>query len=155
MPDKSPLISARNTGTPFLEKDSANFCKETVFPVPVAPVIHPWRLDMLVKRISSLYPLCSSVTPKMIWLSINFLRLVSFRKFSQACNKTENQGSKSRSRQILSNLLILRKLSQTQNIFLCYSSFSLLNSSAPVAQLDRVPGYEPGGRGFDSCLARH
>ena len=24
-----------------------------------------------------------------------------------------------------------------------------------VAQLDRVPGYEPGGRGFDSCLARH
>ena len=28
-------------------------------------------------------------------------------------------------------------------------------NSAPVAQLDRVPGYEPGGRGFDSCLARH
>ena len=26
---------------------------------------------------------------------------------------------------------------------------------APVAQLDRVPGYEPGGRGFDSLLARH
>ena len=25
---------------------------------------------------------------------------------------------------------------------------------APVAQLDRVPGYEPGGRGFDSCRAR-
>ncbi len=25
---------------------------------------------------------------------------------------------------------------------------------APVAQLDRVPGYEPGGRGFDSCPAR-
>ena len=22
---------------------------------------------------------------------------------------------------------------------------------APVAQLDRVPGYEPGGRGFESC----
>ena len=25
---------------------------------------------------------------------------------------------------------------------------------APVAQLDRVPGYEPGGRGFESCRAR-
>ena len=28
-----------------------------------------------------------------------------------------------------------------------------LSTSAPVAQLDRVPGYEPGGRGFESCLA--
>src|SRR6476469_10959645 len=27
--------------------------------------------------------------------------------------------------------------------------------NAPVAQLDRVPGYEPGGRGFESCRARH
>ena len=27
-------------------------------------------------------------------------------------------------------------------------------ASAPVAQLDRVPGYEPGGRGFESCRAR-
>ena len=26
---------------------------------------------------------------------------------------------------------------------------------APVAQLDRVPGYEPGGRTFESCRARH
>ena len=26
---------------------------------------------------------------------------------------------------------------------------------APVAQLDRVPGYEPGGRTFESCQARH
>ena len=26
--------------------------------------------------------------------------------------------------------------------------------SAPVAQLDRVPGYEPGGRTFESCRAR-
>ena len=25
---------------------------------------------------------------------------------------------------------------------------------ALVAQLDRVPGYEPGGRGFESCRAR-
>ncbi len=30
-----------------------------------------------------------------------------------------------------------------------------LNHSAPVAQLDRVPGYEPGGREFESLRARH
>jgi hypothetical protein len=34
----------------------------------------------------------------------------------------------------------------------CYSSG--LICCAPVAQLDRVPGYEPGGRGFESCRAR-
>ena len=28
-------------------------------------------------------------------------------------------------------------------------------NSAPVAQLDRVPGYEPGGREFESLRARH
>jgi hypothetical protein len=28
-------------------------------------------------------------------------------------------------------------------------------SNAPVAQLDRVPGYEPGGREFESLRARH
>ena len=28
-------------------------------------------------------------------------------------------------------------------------------SKAPVAQLDRVPGYEPGGRTFESYRARH
>jgi hypothetical protein len=27
--------------------------------------------------------------------------------------------------------------------------------NAPVAQLDRVPGYEPGGREFESLRARH
>ena len=26
---------------------------------------------------------------------------------------------------------------------------------APVAQLDRAPGYEPGGRGFESYRAHH
>ena len=26
---------------------------------------------------------------------------------------------------------------------------------APIAQLDRVSGYEPEGRGFESCLAHH
>jgi hypothetical protein len=29
-----------------------------------------------------------------------------------------------------------------------------LSSKAPVAQLDRVPGYEPGGREFESLRAR-
>jgi hypothetical protein len=27
--------------------------------------------------------------------------------------------------------------------------------AAPVAQLDRAPGYEPGGREFESLRARH
>ncbi len=27
--------------------------------------------------------------------------------------------------------------------------------AAPVAQLDRVPGFEPGGREFESLRARH
>ena len=44
MPDRSPLMSAMNTGTPISEKPSAIFCSVTVFPVPVAPVIRPCRL---------------------------------------------------------------------------------------------------------------
>jgi hypothetical protein len=39
MPDRSPLTSAQNTGTPALEKLSARICSVTVLPVPVAPVI--------------------------------------------------------------------------------------------------------------------
>ena len=31
----------------------------------------------------------------------------------------------------------------------------VLQDHALVAQLDRVPGYEPGGRGFESSPARH
>ena len=31
----------------------------------------------------------------------------------------------------------------------------ILASPAPVAQLDRVPDYESGGRTFESCQARH
>jgi hypothetical protein len=33
-----------NTGTPMLAKASAIFCRVTVLPVPVAPVMRPWRL---------------------------------------------------------------------------------------------------------------
>ena len=29
-----------------------------------------------------------------------------------------------------------------------------LQRIAPLAQLDRAPGFEPGGRGFESCEAR-
>ncbi len=32
---------------------------------------------------------------------------------------------------------------------------SVENDDGRVAQLDRVPGYEPGGRRFDSCRVRH
>ncbi len=44
MPVRSPFTSAMNTGTPILEKFSARVCSVTVLPVPVAPVIRPWRL---------------------------------------------------------------------------------------------------------------
>ncbi len=43
MPDRSPLISEQKTGTPADEKLSASTCSVTVLPVPVAPVISPWR----------------------------------------------------------------------------------------------------------------
>src|SRR5258708_36259904 len=43
MPERSPLMSAANTGTPALAKPSAITCNETVFQVPVAPVTRPWR----------------------------------------------------------------------------------------------------------------
>ena len=31
----------------------------------------------------------------------------------------------------------------------------IMTTAAPVAQLDRVPGYELGGRTFESCRVRH
>ena len=37
-------MSAQKTGTPAREKPSAMTCSVTVLPVPVAPVIRPWRL---------------------------------------------------------------------------------------------------------------
>ena len=39
---------------------------------------------------------------------------------------------------------------------LCKTLITLYNRplNAPVAQLDRVPGYEPGGRAFESLQAR-
>src|ERR1700761_6095926 len=43
MPERSPLMSAANTGTPARAKPSAITCRVTVLPVPVAPVASPWR----------------------------------------------------------------------------------------------------------------
>src|SRR5690606_29606686 len=46
IPDRSPLTSAMNTGTPARAKPSASVCRVTVLPVPVAPAMSPWRLAM-------------------------------------------------------------------------------------------------------------
>jgi len=50
MPERSPLTSAMKQGTPMDAKDSAIFCSVTVLPVPVAPVINPWRLAIFGRR---------------------------------------------------------------------------------------------------------
>ena len=42
-PDRSPLMSAANTGTPAADSCSAISCSVFVLPVPVAPAISPWR----------------------------------------------------------------------------------------------------------------
>ena len=44
IPVRSPFTSAMKTGTPMRENCSAITCSVTVLPVPVAPVIQPWRL---------------------------------------------------------------------------------------------------------------
>ena len=50
MPVTSPLTSAMNTGTPACEKPSAMTLKVTVFPVPEAPAMRPWRFAWLRSR---------------------------------------------------------------------------------------------------------
>ena len=42
-----------NTGTPMAENCSASFCSVTVLPVPVAPVIRPWRFASAGSNASS------------------------------------------------------------------------------------------------------
>src|SRR6185436_15055779 len=44
IPERSPFTSAMNTGTPIAEKRCARAWSVTVLPVPVAPVMRPWRL---------------------------------------------------------------------------------------------------------------
>jgi len=46
IPLKSPLMSINKVGTPLADNFSAKFCKVLVLPVPVAPAISPWRLNM-------------------------------------------------------------------------------------------------------------
>ena len=52
---------------------------------------------------------------------------------------------------------LLSPLKELEN-FSCLKAptlaLSLLQNTAPVAQLDRVPGYEPVGREFESLRAR-
>ncbi len=42
-PDRSPLMSAANTATPFAASCSASTWSVRVLPVPVAPATSPWR----------------------------------------------------------------------------------------------------------------
>ena len=42
-PDRSPLTSATNTGTPATESCSVMSWSAFVLPVPVAPATRPWR----------------------------------------------------------------------------------------------------------------
>jgi hypothetical protein len=46
-PERSPLTSAIKTGVPMALNCSASVLRVTVFPVPVAPAISPWRLAIL------------------------------------------------------------------------------------------------------------
>ena len=70
MPDRSPLMSAANTGTPAREKPSAIVCKVTVLPVPVAPVTRPWRLPKARVSISGLSLLPTKILPSVSGLDI-------------------------------------------------------------------------------------
>ena len=56
MPVRSPLMSAMKTGTPWRDRPSASFCSVIVLPVPVAPVIRPWRLARAGSRRASVAP---------------------------------------------------------------------------------------------------
>ena len=62
MPVKSPLTSAMNTGTPKAEKPSARLCRVMVLPVPVAPVMRPWRLALSGRRKH-----CTADLPAACW----------------------------------------------------------------------------------------
>ncbi len=46
-------------------------------------------------------------------------------------------------------------LRSKKNVIYFTTSFLMNEHRASLAQLDRVPGYEPGGRRFESSRARH
>src|SRR6185295_12927735 len=54
-PERSPFTSAMNTGTPIEEKRCASDCSVTLLPVPVAPVIRPWRLASAGRSCSAVW----------------------------------------------------------------------------------------------------
>jgi hypothetical protein len=60
MPVRSPFTSAMNTGTPILLKFSARVCSVMVLPVPVAPVIRPWRLASAGRSSQLTLPCCAT-----------------------------------------------------------------------------------------------
>ena len=64
MPVRSPLTSAMKTGTPMRDKFSASVCSVTVLPVPVAPVIRPWRLASAGSRKHSMSP-CLAISERI------------------------------------------------------------------------------------------
>ena len=51
-------------------------------------------------------------------------------------------------------IFYFNKLQYTEKCVIIYKRFRK-NVFAPVAQLDRVTGYEPVGQGFESLPARH
>ena len=55
-----------------------------------------------------------------------------------------------------SHVLVLVSAIFSRQSFGIFATICIIPTShAPVAQLDRVPGYEPGGRAFESLRARH
>src|SRR5882757_4815736 len=70
IPERSPLMSAANTGTPARAKPSAITCSDTVLPVPVAPVTRPCRLAS-----ASVSQAASSPLPIKIFSSVSAVLL--------------------------------------------------------------------------------
>src|SRR6516162_6706482 len=64
-PERSPLTSAAKTETPARERPSASTCNVTVLPVPVAPVISPWRLANASVKISGLKLFLTKIVPSL------------------------------------------------------------------------------------------
>src|SRR5262245_39583728 len=58
-------MSAAKTETPARERPSANTCNVTVFPVPVAPVISPWRFANSSVKTSGLKLLPTKIVPSL------------------------------------------------------------------------------------------
>ena len=56
-PEMSPFISAKNTGTPKSENDSAKVFKVIVLPVPVAPAIKPCLLASFGNKLTHVFSL--------------------------------------------------------------------------------------------------